>query len=108
MTDKETEQVRLQHVYAGKTDGELRALAEDAVSLTPEAVQALEVEIARRKLDIALAKSAAEEIDGPSDELVTIRTFRDLAEAMPAKGMLDSAGIQCVLVDDNTGRLLGA
>src|SRR5262245_8134698 len=80
MADKDTDQERerLRRVYADKTEGELRALAGDAVSLTPEAVQALGVEIARRKLDIVLSKSAAEEVDGPSDELVTIRTFRDL------------------------------
>jgi hypothetical protein len=34
-----------------KTDGELRALVEDAVSLTSEAVQALTDEIAGRKLE---------------------------------------------------------
>jgi predicted Zn-ribbon and HTH transcriptional regulator len=40
-------------------------------------------------------------------ELVTIQSFRELSEAMLAKGMLNSAGIECVLVDDNTGRMLG-
>jgi predicted Zn-ribbon and HTH transcriptional regulator len=44
---------------------------------------------------------------GSEHELVTIRSFRELAEAMLAKGMLDSAGIECFLVDDNTGRMLG-
>lgn len=40
-------------------------------------------------------------------ELVTIQSFRDLSEAMLAEGMLNSAGIECFLVDDNTGRMLG-
>ncbi|MGA2004847.1 MAG: DUF2007 domain-containing protein [Terriglobales bacterium] len=40
-------------------------------------------------------------------ELVTIQSFRELPEAMLAKGMLNSAGIECFLADDNTGRLLG-
>lgn len=40
-------------------------------------------------------------------ELVTIQSFRQLSEAMLAKGMLNSAGIECFLVDDNTGRMLG-
>ncbi len=35
------------------------------------------------------------------------KTFRELSEAMLAKGMLNSAGIECFLVDDNTGRMLG-
>jgi hypothetical protein len=37
-------------------------------------------------------------------ELVTIQSFRELPEAMLAKGMLNSAGIECFLLDDNTGR----
>jgi predicted Zn-ribbon and HTH transcriptional regulator len=40
-------------------------------------------------------------------ELVTIQSFRELSEAMLAKGMLNSAGIECYLVDDNTGHMLG-
>ena len=40
-------------------------------------------------------------------ELVTIQSFRELSEAMLAKGMLNSAGIECFLVDDNTGHMLG-
>ncbi len=39
--------------------------------------------------------------------LVTVKTFREIHEAMLAKGMLDSTGIECFLVDDNTGRMLG-
>jgi len=39
--------------------------------------------------------------------LITIQSFRELPEAMIAKGVLNSAGIECFLVDDNTGRMLG-
>ena len=38
-------------------------------------------------------------------ELVTIRQFRDLPEALLAKGSLESAGIECFLADDNLVRL---
>ena len=34
-------------------------------------------------------------------ELVTIRQFGSLAEALMAKGCLDSAGIECFLADSN-------
>jgi hypothetical protein len=34
-------------------------------------------------------------------ELVTIRQFGNLAEALMAKGCLDSAGIECFLADSN-------
>jgi len=37
--------------------------------------------------------------------LVTIRKFRDLPEALLAKGSLESAGIEAVLTDDNIVRL---
>jgi hypothetical protein len=40
-------------------------------------------------------------------ELVTIGRFHELSEAVLAKGMLNSAGIECFLVDENTGRMLG-
>ena len=38
-------------------------------------------------------------------ELVTIRVFVDLSEALLAKGSLESAGIECFLIDDNMVRL---
>jgi hypothetical protein len=37
----------------------------------------------------------------PASELVTIRHFGNLAEALMAKGCLDSAGIECFLADAN-------
>jgi hypothetical protein len=37
--------------------------------------------------------------------MVTIRKFRDLPEALLARGSLDSAGIACTLVDENVVRL---
>lgn len=40
-------------------------------------------------------------------ELVTIQSFHELSEATIIKAMLNSAGIECFLVDDNTGRMLG-
>ena len=46
------------------------------------------------------------DIDSERD-LVTIQSFRELPEAMLAKGMLNSAGIECFLVDDNTGHMRG-
>ena len=38
-------------------------------------------------------------------KLITIRKFRDLPEALLAKGSLDSAGIESFLGDDNIVRL---
>ncbi len=38
-------------------------------------------------------------------DVVTIRKFRDLPEALLAKGSLESAGIECALADDNMVRM---
>jgi hypothetical protein len=63
------------------------------------------------------AKPPAQELAAPTDngdgdnqhvearDLVTIRQFRDLPEALLAKGSLDSAGIECALTDDNMVRM---
>jgi len=42
-----------------------------------------------------------------SRELVTVQTLSP-AEAMLAKAMLESAGIECFLADDNAARILGS
>lgn len=36
---------------------------------------------------------------------VTVRTFRDLSEALVAKSVLESASIECFLSDENTIRM---
>ena len=41
----------------------------------------------------------------PLRELITLSKFRDLPEALLAKGCLESAGIESCLVDDNLVRL---
>jgi hypothetical protein len=38
-------------------------------------------------------------------ELVTIRQFSSMSEALLAKGCLESAGIECFLTDTNVTRL---
>lgn len=98
---------RLAANYAAMTDGELLKLARSAESLTELACDALEDELDRRQLDFP-----AEESQDPSDrerlelrELITIRQFRDLPEALLAKGSLESAGIECFLADENLVRL---
>ena len=111
----ERERRRLEENYAGMTDGELQRLARSAESLTELAWDALEDELDRRHLDFDELDFAEDEYpDGPPPEprqqlemreLVTIRQFRDLPEALLAKGSLESAGIECFLADDNLVRL---
>lgn len=91
------------------TEGELRKLAQSPESLTELAWEALEEELDRRRLDFSDDESPD---DAPEPrqqlemrELVTIRQFRDLPEALLAKGSLESAGIECFLADENLVRL---
>ena len=103
--DESEERQRLSRAYLKMMDGELLRLAESPEQLTDPAREALEDELDRRNLD-----TAYEEPDPPQDEieirnLETIRQFRDLPEALLAKGSLESAGIECFLADENLVRL---
>lgn len=102
------ERNRLAQLYAAMPDGELQQLARETESLTEEARAALALEMSRRKLGSEAAE--AEEANAPSSraelrDLLTIRQFRDLPEALLAKSVLDSAGIECFLGDDNLIRM---
>jgi hypothetical protein len=100
-TDAEYERQRLTRLYSGMTDGELEVIAADSSSLTAVAQEVLTAEIARRDLTPAEMPAAGIELL----ELVTIRQFRDLPEAILARGILDSAGIESFLADDNIVRM---
>src|SRR5260370_38051624 len=99
------DRTRLAQFYAALTDGELQQLAGEAGSLTDEAKGALEAEMSRRKLQAnAAGEPAAEGEDSAAAneraevrELLTIRQFRDLPEALLAKSVLDSAGLGSLL-----------
>jgi Putative prokaryotic signal transducing protein len=103
-THPEDERRRLSKLYGDMSEGELREVAEEAPRLTEVARQMLAEVIARRGLDIRLADSIPfDEVE--LQELVTVRTFRDLPEALLAKGALEAAGIECHLADENMVRL---
>jgi hypothetical protein len=103
--DEQRERRRLAATYAGMTDGELQRLARNAESLTEMAWDALEDEMDRRHLEVVgdVAPEPRQRME--MRELVTIRQFRDLPEALLAKGSLESAGIECFLADENLVRL---
>jgi hypothetical protein len=104
MTTPEQERARLAEVYSGMSDGELEKLAATGSELSEAAHDALESEIARRGLSIIIAPPPG--IDVPElNETVVLCKFRDLPEALLAKGSLESAGIQAYLVDDNMIRM---
>jgi hypothetical protein len=103
--DEQHEKRRLAANYAGMTDGELQLLARSAESLTELAWDALEDELDRRHLELPDEAAPEPRQQMEMQELVTIRQFRDLPEALLAKGSLESAGIECFLADENLVRL---
>jgi len=103
--DEQRERRQLADNYAGMTDGELQKLARSAESLTDLACDALEDEMDRRHLEFPDDTAPEPRREMEVRELVTIRQFRDLPEALLAKGTLESAGIECFLADENLVRL---
>jgi hypothetical protein len=103
--ESEHERERLAKLYAGMSDAELQAVADDAGSLAEVALQELAQEIQRRRLDITLAESVVPLKQLQLRELVIIEEFLTVPEALFAKSVLDSAGIESFLFDDNSVRL---
>ena len=108
-SDPERERHRLMEVYSRMVDGEIEAIAEDEASLTGVARQVLHDEIARRGLDHLLSEQDKSQDEAaepePAEPMVTIRSFGDVMQAWLAKSNLESAAIECRLVDDNMVRL---
>ena len=101
--NSENERKRLAEVYAAATEDELRKLADQAYSLTDTARTALQDEISRRELSADLRLTP--EVEKPAEDLITIRTFTNVADALLAKTVLDSAEIECFLFDENVIRM---
>gem|GEM_PF-6568602 len=99
--DAERERQRLAEVYAAKADEELRSLAEEGGSLTDVARTALRHELDRRGIRHSVRESSPppQEVEFPS--VLTLRQFLTVQEAVMAKSILDSAGIESFLADEN-------
>jgi len=102
---RQEQRQRLAETYAGMTDAELQNLARRPASLTEVAWAALDDELDRRNLELLEEEAPEDREELELRELVTIRQFRDLPEALLAKGSLESAGIECFLADENLVRL---
>lgn len=101
----EDERRRLAELYASKTDEELEALIDHEDALTTVARQALHAELDRRDIDATPEEPPMADQEPEFQKLVTIRQFRDLPEALLAKGFIESAGIECFLADANIVRM---
>jgi hypothetical protein len=105
MAESENKRKQVSQLYARMSDPELKALADAAWSLTEIGKEALLAELARRGLNFELASAAAAPTKDPQNNLVTVRKFRDVPEALLAKGFLESGGVESFLVDETTIRM---
>ena len=105
--DPAKERARLSEFYASMTDEELSQIATDSHELTELASEALRNEMSKRQLSAQQAEAPETENQENLDfrDLATIRSFWGLLEAELAKGLLDSAGIEAFLFDDNMVRM---
>jgi len=104
LQDHDAERARLAGVYSGMSNEELSRIAQSGDEFSVAAQEALLAETAKRGLAPAIVSPAGED-RVELDEFVTLRQFRDLPEALLAKGSLESAGIEALLADDNMIRL---
>lgn len=86
------------------SDDELLSLASECNELSDAAWEALEDELDRRDLEIPEPEPS--QISVPDmRSLVLLRRFRDVPEALLAKGRLESLGVECFLADENMVRM---
>jgi hypothetical protein len=116
-SDPLVERQRLLQLYAGLSDGELLKLASEQDELTETAFLVLHEELKRRQLDgpqisergVSWDEVTGRRLDSEDDidlrKLVAVRQFRDMPDALLAKGLLESAGIECFFGDENIVRL---
>ena len=89
--------------YAAMSDDEMLHLGSQYASLTDEAQTLVRSEFARRNLEVPDADEGPSEYE--SQNLRTIRRYRDQPEALLARSVLESSGIACFLRDENIVRL---
>jgi hypothetical protein len=104
-SDLEEERQRLTQLYSTMTPEELGKVVDDSASLTDVAREVLKTELSRRGLPVEIEEAPAGEDVFEERHLVSVRRFRDLPEALLAKGSLESSGIECFLADDNMIRM---
>ncbi|MFZ0360782.1 MAG: hypothetical protein WAL58_10125 [Terriglobales bacterium] len=104
MPSPDQERQRMAGVYSAMSEDELKQIAQSGDELSSAAQGAFQAEVAKRGLKLEITPPRVEDVF-EFNETVTLRQFRDLPEALLAKGSLESAGIQAYLVDDNMIRM---
>jgi hypothetical protein len=111
------ERERLAKRYAAMSDLELEKVGRNPGALTEWAFLALGEEMAKRGLDwtgkeltlsafLPKSKNVEElNVEESEDTPVIVRQYRDMPQALTDRMILNSAGIDCYLFDENTVRL---
>jgi hypothetical protein len=105
MAHAEEKRNQVARLYASMSEAELRKLADEAWSLTSIGKDVLQAELARRGLELQLTAAPPAPAQVESNPLITLCRYRDLPEALLAKGFLESAGIESFLLDETTIRM---
>lgn len=103
--DFENNQASFAERYRSMSDGELLKLARQPWALSDPAWDALEDELEHRRLDIPRPEPVPQISSLEKRNLVMLRRFRDIPEALLAKGKLEAMGVECVLGDENMVRM---
>ena len=104
-SDDEKERWRLSRLYGSMSEAEVEQLAAHASSLSDPAKWALKLDLSRRGLKTQLAEPVpAPEVQERS-KVVILRQYMTLPEALLSKSILDSAGIESFLGDQNIIRM---
>jgi hypothetical protein len=103
--DFEQARERFSRKYSQMTDVDLLRIAEQPSELSDAAWEALEDELELRQLELPEPRAVPALLIGEKRNLVVLRRFRDIPDALLARGRLESAGIECFLADDNMVRM---
>lgn len=114
--NRSEERERLIALYSGMSDLELQKVGKNPETLTDWAFETLREEMKKRGLewpgqDMSLpsqmvrAEGAQDPVDDLGNRPVILRRYRDMPEAFIERSVLEDAGIECVLQDDNTVRM---
>jgi hypothetical protein len=111
--DPEVERQRLAKLYATMNDLELAEVAGEPTALSEWAFEALRNEINKRGLDWAggsaalatLREAASVKTDESGNVPEVLRVYRDMTDALTDRMVLEGAGIECYLFDENMVRL---
>lgn len=104
--DWHKERQRLAARYAAMEQSELEEIAAHPESLTDVAKQVLSSELSKRGMPALLDSNMAEtSASNQSDPPLMIGRYQSLPEALVSKSILDSAGIESYLADENLVRI---